>query len=374
MQSYAVIGAGYGDEGKGKVVSWLCNYHYNVLVVRYCGGHQAGHHVVLRNGVDHVFSNFGSGTAQGVPTYWSKYCTVDPIGLMREYRILLEKGIKPTLYIDRACPITTPHEKVCNIIESTRNKHGSCGVGVGATYEREEKFYSLLAEDLVYPRVSGEKLRLIGDMYGFRATVSPEDLRIFKQSCKDMWEIGNIELVDGIRSVCFADTNVIFEGSQGLLLDQHYGFFPHVTRANTGTTNIREMGFSPKVYLVTRSYQTRHGNGFLSYERDGYIFANNPYENNSDLGFQGKFRKSVLDWSMLKYAIDKDPYIRKTINDNTLVVTCNDVIGGCIINSKGHKICFEEPYQLGEYLRESLGLHSIVLSDNPYPEISCVIS
>jgi adenylosuccinate synthase len=59
----------------------------------------------------HVFSNFGSGTLQGVPTYWSPYCTIDPVGVINEYKILKDKGIEPKLYIDSRCPVTTPYDK-----------------------------------------------------------------------------------------------------------------------------------------------------------------------------------------------------------------------------------------------------------------------
>jgi adenylosuccinate synthase len=119
--SLAVIGLGFGDEGKGKVVSSLCSQSpdHDKIVVRYCGGHQAGHRVLLNDGSSHVFSHFGSGTLQGVPTYWSQFCTVDPMGLLNELDILLNKipifsTDKIRLYIDAKCPITTPYEKIHN--------------------------------------------------------------------------------------------------------------------------------------------------------------------------------------------------------------------------------------------------------------------
>jgi adenylosuccinate synthase len=68
-------------------------------VIRFSGGHQAGHTVVTDD-TRHVFSNFGSGTLRGVPTYWSKFCTVEPIGLLNELDALKIKGYNPILYID----------------------------------------------------------------------------------------------------------------------------------------------------------------------------------------------------------------------------------------------------------------------------------
>ncbi|HSY75885.1 MAG TPA: adenylosuccinate synthetase, partial [Bacteroidia bacterium] len=64
-----VVGLGYGDESKGSTTAFLCQQGSNPLVIRYCGGHQAGH-TVIYSGKRHVFSNFGSGTLQGAPTYW----------------------------------------------------------------------------------------------------------------------------------------------------------------------------------------------------------------------------------------------------------------------------------------------------------------
>lgn len=88
----AVIGLGFGDEGKGITTDYLCSKTKNPLVVRFCGGSQVGH-TVVHNGIRHVFSSFGSGTLRGVPTYWSHKCALDPIGMLNELDVLKEKGI-----------------------------------------------------------------------------------------------------------------------------------------------------------------------------------------------------------------------------------------------------------------------------------------
>ena len=124
----AVIGLGFGDEGKGFTTDYLCSQHPNSLVVRFNGGHQAGHTVVY-NGLRHVFSNFGSGTLRGCPTYWSEHCTVDPIGVLNELIVLRDNGVTPKLYIDAECPITTPFDIHNNRKVEDSNSHGSCGVG-----------------------------------------------------------------------------------------------------------------------------------------------------------------------------------------------------------------------------------------------------
>ena len=132
-QAKIVLGIGFGDEGKGMTVDRLCSHSPDdTLVVRFSGGHQVGH-TVVRDEYRHVFSNFGSGTLRGVPTYWSQYCTVEPIGLLRELSILKQENINPILYIDAKCPITTPYDIEYNRKIESKNMHGSCGVGFGTT-------------------------------------------------------------------------------------------------------------------------------------------------------------------------------------------------------------------------------------------------
>ena len=164
MKSSVVVGACFGDEGKANVVDHLCsrntaiklcskeqNTDNNTLVVRFSGGHQCSHTVVLDNGIKHVFSNFGSGSFRGVPTYWSPYCTVEPIGLLVEAEILIAKGVKPIIYIDEQCPITTPYDiksNQYNYDTATRTKVSTCGVGFNATLVREANFRHLTFGDI----------------------------------------------------------------------------------------------------------------------------------------------------------------------------------------------------------------------------------
>jgi adenylosuccinate synthase len=254
MNCKAVIGVGFGDEGKGITTDYLCPLSNNVLVVRFSGGQQAGHTVVL-NGIRHVFSNFGSGTLRGIPTYWSKYCIVDPVGLINELTALVENGINPLIYIDERCPITTPYDIYSNRKLEKKNQHGSCGVGIGTTVNREEHFYTLHFGDLFYPEIFKIKLEAIKQFYGFDEEINIDyflDYVDIVLNCKN---------IKSIYSFPDKFDEIIFEGSQGLLLDPNIGFFPHVTRANVGSKNILDAGFKPELYLVTRAYQTRHGNG-----------------------------------------------------------------------------------------------------------------
>ena len=321
MKSQAVIGLGFGDEGKGLTTNYLCLLNPKALVVRYSGGQQAGHTVVL-DGKRHVFSNFGSGSLNGNSTYWSKYCTVDPFGIYNEMQLLLKAGITPTLYIDAKCPITTPLDKNYNqmsIGEDMRN--GTCGVGVGTTLAREEKFHSILFQDLFFPSVLDIKLDLLAKNYYPNRLRVQEQIDVFKHCVNYIVNCPTIHISGGFPQNF---KNVIFEGSQGLLLDQHYGFFPHVTRSNTGSTNIREMLFCPEIWCITRAYQTRHGNGPMTNQDIKHKIELNPLETNVFNNFQGEFKVSLLDLDLLEYGIKKDNFI--SLNKHNLVITCLDQI------------------------------------------------
>lgn len=310
MNDKAVIGLGFGDEGKGLVTNYLSLLNPYAAVVRYSGGQQAGH-TVVKGEVRHVFSSFGSGTLNNAPTYWSEFCTVDPVGLVNELEVLFKKGITPKLFINRKCPVTTPLDKTANQVYD--NKNGTCGTGVGSTKQREEDHYSLLFEDLFNPTILSIKLGLIDQYYGNVASTSR-----FIDCVNYLRNCFSIQMYDELP---FIDSR-IFEGSQGLLLDQHYGFFPHVTRSSVGTPNILDLGSRPECYAVTRAYQTRHGNGPMTNTHIPHQIKANPLETNVFNQWQGEFRISILDLDLLKYAISKDYYLNR--NRHTLVITCID--------------------------------------------------
>lgn len=314
-----VLGLGFGDEGKGLTVDYLCSKSTNPLVVRFCGGHQVGHTVVV-NGERHVFSNFGSGTLRGTPTFWSHPCTLDPIGLMNELDVLLKKDVEPCLYVHHDCPIVTPFDKAKNRKLEVANNHGSCGVGFGATIQREEDLYSLKFLDLFYKEIFHAKLYAISQYYKMDL-----DITDFIHACNRIVCYNNIK--DGKEIVNKKDfSDYIYEGSQGIMLSQHIGFFPHVTRSNTDLTNVfNHINQDFEVYLVTRAYQTRHGNGPMTNEHLRHNIKKNPLETNIENLFQGKFRRALLDVSLLEYAIKKQTtldFAKKV----TLVITCLDHI------------------------------------------------
>jgi len=322
MSNVAVIGLGFGDEGKGLVTDYLCSKLSNPLVVRFSGGHQAAHNVVFKD-TQHIFSNFGSGTLRWIPTYWSPQCTIDPIGILNELKILKDKNINPKLFIDAECPVTTPYDKCANQIQFTKNNHGSVGVGFGTTIQREKDFYSLKFIDLFYPQVFKEKLKMIINYYDFSTPQDEIDIitREFKMVCKELIRTKGIEMVPYRSSMNF--DNYIYEGSQGLMLDPKIGFFPHVTRSNIMINTLKNNDYIRQYYMVTRAYCTRHGNGPFPNEGKSDHIKDNPDETNVYNEYQGNFKKIILDVSLLEYAIRRTS-LKRYNSKNTLVITCMD--------------------------------------------------
>lgn len=361
--SIAVIGLGFGDEGKGACVSSLCPSLNNPIIVRYSGGQQAGH-TVMDGKKRHIFSNFGSGTIHGAPTYWSHYCTIDPVGIMNEYEILSEKGIKPKLLIDRRCPITTPYDKQHN--QKTDNVNGTCGVGVGSTFQREEDHYSLTALDLLFPFIFVRKLEAIKEYYlNILGGYSSADESDFLTCCLKIIGCSDIDIVDGPEKTDREKRDFVFEGSQGLLLDQNIGFFPHVTRSNVGSKNILEMGFTPYVYLVTRAFQTRHGPGPMTNENRDHKIKDNTWETNVTNEYQGKFRKSYLDLDLLRYGLEKDPYIRDTKNKE-LIITCMDLVPDYSYTLRGLLMGLEDEKSFARAIANYLQIEKVTFTSSPF--------
>jgi adenylosuccinate synthase len=312
--SKIVLGTGFGDEGKGATVSFLVSQSVRPLVIRFNGGHQAGH-TVVHGDVRHVHSNFGSGTLHGVPTYWSKHCTIHPKGILNEYKALKEKGVIPRLFIDPLCPVTLPLDIKYNQTMEGLNNHGSVGVGFGATIERHEENRRIYAMDLLDPYILLYKLKLLG------VSMFDDDTLDFKSEC------ARLQKIVSIGRPVFGNCDIIFEGAQGILLDQEFGFFPHVTRSYCTAKNalqvIDEFKLTPpEMFYVTRTYATRHGNGPMHNE-EVIKLRNNEQETNVKQTWQGAFRTGNLSMDWLQYAINCNRLVAPGMR-GTLVVTCVD--------------------------------------------------
>lgn len=312
MRASIVVGLGFGDEGKGVVTASLVRDAYKPMVIRFNGGHQAGH-TVVKDGHRHVFSSFGSGTLHGAPTYWSSFCTVYPTALVNEYKALSQ--FNPQLFIDPLCPITTPYDVISNQITC---KHGSVGVGFGETIRRQENHFCLYAKDLKYPNVLDFKLDNIKSYYGL---IGYNDKRN-----EFLSDVSKMLSIVTIGKPGF-DGDLILEGAQGILLDQRFGFFPYVTRSNTTSQNAHSLipkGYFADVHLVTRAYQTRHGLGPMTNEDQSINLINNENETNKTNKYQGDFRVSKLDTDMINYAIECENSVSSL--PKNIVMTCVDQV------------------------------------------------
>lgn len=287
-----VIGANFGDEGKGLMSDYFAGNAQKALektiVVLSNGGAQRGHTVETPAGVRHVFHHFGSGTLKGAASYFPKEYILNPMMFLAEYEECKALGVTPECLVNRECMVTTPFDMMVNqILEESRgeNRHGSCGMGIWETIVRNGKrvgeLYSMSRPELY------EYVKEIRDEYlpGRLAEMGVWDIPeawkkilqddgIIEQFTEDFFYMMKLifrKTDDFSKDACLKgyDT-VIFENGQGLLLDQNrkeYG--DHTTPSNTGMCNpkrIIDEVFATEerkveVCYVTRTYMTRHGAG-----------------------------------------------------------------------------------------------------------------
>lgn len=351
MKATAIIGAAFGDEGKGAMTNFIAAQQgKNALVIRHSGGAQAGHTVVMPEHRRHVFHHFGSGTFQDSPTYLSRFFVCNPMLFAKELHDLGKMlQSPPKVYVDPSCLVTTPYDIFINQeVEKQRGngRHGSCGIGFGETIERiERNGGSLLAHmlgqegkvssvlDIIryewLPKRLGESgIQLSKERLAFiRDNKIKEKFKEnFLNDCLLFSEYTQIRNESLLRDFDY----VIFEGAQGLLLDQESQFFPHVTRSYTGLTNILSL-MPPEVteldvIYVIRSYTTRHGAGPLPFELGKPPYPLVKDATNIDGDFQGSLRFSYLNCDLIRNAIKKDlSRVPSHIKINPrLAITCVD--------------------------------------------------
>jgi adenylosuccinate synthase len=353
MNAKIVIGSLFGDEGKGITTDFLCRKHpFGTIVVRFSGGHQAGHNVKIGK-LSHVHSNYGSGTLRGVPSYYSEHCTIYPVTMLNEKNVLLTKGIDPILVFHPMVKLATPADIAYNRVTEKRLKHGSCGLGVSATMKRNETSgYKSYGIDLLYPSLLEAKITHISMYYREMLEENKEDIpeywsiynnemRVFEDAIKEL--TFNIKEYDYLR---YFDT-LIFEGSQGIMLDMNYGIFPNVTYANTTSKNALEICKNLNItdvelFYVTRCYQTRHGAGWMS-NQETINLTNTQDEINTFNDWQKNFRIGEIDYELLNYAHSIDNLYSKGLPKN-LVVTCLDQRPGFEFEYNKLKTMFKQIY------------------------------
>lgn len=323
--AWIVVGLGNGDEGKGAVVDHLVRRHKIRRVVRFNGGAQALHHVVCAGKV-HGFSQFGAGTFAGAGTVLSRFMLFEPLAFCREAHTLSTLGIPEPfsmVTVSARAPVITPLNILANrILELDRGcgRHGSCGMGIGLTQGDVEALgeEALYAGDLVRPAALKEKLVCIQqrrlkevseieseatrDLRVRLAGFDIQDLALFYGEFAQRVRIADEEQVLEI----IAQEDTVFEGAQGVLLDQRWGFFPHVTRSTTTFENaetlLEEAGCRGRRLRIglLRGYGTRHGAG--PFPTEAADLALEPCHNRTN-AWQGAFRTGWFDAVSGRYAL-----------------------------------------------------------------------
>lgn len=332
----SLLGLGFGDCGKGLFTDYLCRRWGAHTVVRFNGGAQAGHNVVLPDGRHHTFSQFGAGSfVPGTFTLLAYPVIVHPTALLVEADYLRRAGAGDALrriIIDARCRVTTPfHQAAGRMRELQRGPyaHGSCGVGVGETagHGIAHPDQVLRYADLAHP---GKALACLEAM---RLTLRAE----FADSCPHpsnqaayqaelavlddatigaRWLERTAELTrrvapapqERIAERFHKPGAVLFEGAQGVLLDEWRGFHPHTTWSTIHPGAVAAVAADAGQHAriehlgILRSYMTRHGNGPLpSYDAR---LAHLPEPHNASDGWQGQFRRGHPDAVLLRYALE----------------------------------------------------------------------
>ncbi|SUU34044.1 adenylosuccinate synthetase [Actinobacillus seminis] len=275
-KSVVILGAQWGDEGKGKIVDLLTDRVK--YVVRYQGGHNAGHTLII-NGEKTVLRLIPSGILRdNVTCLIGNGVVLSPSALMQEMGELESRGIKvrERLLISEACPLILPyHVAMDHAREAALGKKaiGTTGRGIGPAYEDKVARRGLRVGDLFDRNTFAEKLKNILQYYNFQLVhyykVEPVD---YQKTLDDVLAVADVitSMVADVTTIL--DTarkngdNILFEGAQGTMLDIDQGTYPYVTSSNTTAGGVSTgSGFGPRyinyVLGIVKAYCTRVGGG-----------------------------------------------------------------------------------------------------------------
>lgn len=329
-----VVDLGFGDAGKGLVTDALVRRLGARTVVRFNGGAQAGHNVVLADGRHHTFSQLGAGTfVPGVRTVLSRHVAIHPTALLVEAERLARIGAEDALdrvLIDERARVTTPFHQAANRLRELARghaRHGSCGIGFGETIADAEAGHVVTAADLRDPprlralllamqeRKRAELRSVVGRLAPTPDVVREREI-LDTPHVVDAWmdriatfvARAHIASAASLRAVFAEDAPVVFEGAQGVLLDEWYGFHPHTTWSTCTFQNahaiLAEHGYSGEVVRlgVLRTFAVRHGAGPLPTEDARFDAVAEPH---NVLGpWQGRVRRGLPDAVLVRYARD----------------------------------------------------------------------
>lgn len=330
-KNVVVIGAQWGDEGKGKVVDLLTENAS--AVVRFQGGHNAGHTLVI-NGQKTVLHLIPSGILrEGVACLIGNGVVLSPVALLSEIERLEQQGVEvmTRLRVSEACPLILPyHVALDQAREKARGERaiGTTGRGIGPAYEDKVARRAVRLGDLCHPERFAAKLNEALDFHNFVLQ------HYFQAIPVDFEEVLNETLLMGERlHRLTADVtglldahrrrgdNVLFEGAQGALLDIDHGTYPYVTSSNTTAGGAATgTGLGPRdldyVLGISKAYATRVGGGPFPtelFDETGDYLAERGHEFGSTTGRRRRcgwfdavaLRRSILNNSVSGLCVTK---------------------------------------------------------------------
>ncbi|MEO8007608.1 MAG: adenylosuccinate synthase [Betaproteobacteria bacterium] len=281
-----VIGTQWGDEGKGKVVDWLTDHAQGV--VRFQGGHNAGHTLVIA-GRKQILRLIPSGILrEGVSCYIGNGVVLSPSALLQEIAELETAGVdvRSRLKISDACPLILAYHVAIDQARETAKgigKLGTTGRGIGPAYEDKVARRAIRLQDLFVPGRFEEKLREVLDFHNFvlehYLKAKPVDFQTTRDETLALREQLAPMIADVPRALYDAHRagkNLLFEGAQGTLLDIDHGTYPYVTSSNcVAGAAAAGAGVGPQmlhyVLGITKAYTTRVGSGPFPTELDDDI-------------------------------------------------------------------------------------------------------
>ena len=328
-----VIGANYGDEGKGLMTDYFCSEAgkkgNTCIVVCTNGGAQRGHTVTTPEGIRHIFRHFGSGTFAGADTFLGGAYLVNPVIFREEWEELAALGYRPKVYAVPSCRWTTPYDMMANqMIEEFRagKRHGSCGLGIWETVLRGRRNVGTRPLFACSETEIREILRILREEY-FPARLAEAGIGTLDEQWKELFcsrqlEENFLEDVRFFKSIVIPAENdvllsydqAVFENGQGLLLDMGIReHLDHTTPSHTGLFEVARIletmpvPMETEVCYVSRTYLTRHGAGPMENECPKAEINETMHDlTNVPNPFQGTLRYGILDPEKLRQRIMAD--------------------------------------------------------------------
>ncbi len=324
----AVIGLQWGDEGKGKIVDYLSDDFD--LVVRYQGGNNAGHTVIVDD-ITYKLNLIPSGVIRGKTCFLGQGVVLDPNHFSKEYEQIKKKIDSPKVLLSSNISIILDyHKQLDKINESiliSENKIGTTSKGIGPAYQDKVGRKSIKLYDLKSKKIIEEKLQYIKRFYDPILESFQESKINIEKTIKDLllfYDLVKEQIIDNSRiKKDFKNKKILFEGAQGALLDLDHGSYPFVTSSNTVSSNIligSGIQVDYKTVGIFKAYTTRVGNGpFPSelFDEIGDYIADKGVEIGTVT--KRKRRCGWLDLVSLKYSCE----INRV---NTLCMTKADVL------------------------------------------------